>query len=57
MARCRECFHADDERHAFDCSQRPRVGCSNCGGEFFIAGRTSGFSHCDSHSQYTPIPD
>ena len=59
MKACRECYHLADEPrpHASYCSQRPRLGCSNCGAEFLIPGRTDGFSHCDNHARYTPLPD
>jgi uncharacterized protein YjbI with pentapeptide repeats len=33
------------------------VSCSNCGREFRIKGRPFGFSHCDQHTRYRPIPD
>ena len=33
------------------------VSCSNCGREFSIEGRPYGFSHCDTHAEYQPIPD
>ena len=33
------------------------VSCSNCGRQFIIAGRTDGFSHCDTHEQWTPLPE
>ena len=33
------------------------VSCSNCGQEFQIEGRQYGFSHCDTHADYEPVPD
>ena len=34
------------------------VSCSNCGSGFHIAeGISSGFSHCDQHTKYTPNED
>jgi uncharacterized protein YjbI with pentapeptide repeats len=33
------------------------VSCSNCGSEFRIEGRAEGFSHCDTHADYYPVPD
>lgn len=34
------------------------VSCSNCGRQFFFPeGRESGFSHCDSHSAFEPLPE
>lgn len=33
------------------------VSCSNCGQEFDIPGQVYGFSHCDLHDQYEPLPD
>jgi len=33
------------------------VWCSNCGRQFhFPDGRNGGFSHCDLHSEFTPLP-
>ena len=58
-AACRECYHLADEPkpHSPLCSKRERLGCSNCGAEFLILGRKDGFSHCDLHAQYWPLPD
>jgi hypothetical protein len=33
------------------------VSCSNCAQQFIIPGRTDGFSHCDLHEQWTPVPE
>lgn len=33
------------------------VCCSNCARQFFIPERTWGFSHCDTHAQWTPLPE
>lgn len=33
------------------------VSCSNCGSEFRIQGRAEGFSHCDTHADFDPVPD
>lgn len=33
------------------------VSCSNCGREFSIEGQPYGFSHCDQHAHYQPVPD
>lgn len=33
------------------------VSCSNCGREFRIKDRPYGFSHCDQHARYRPVPD
>lgn len=31
------------------------VSCSDCGRQFYIPGRVSGFSHCDNHMQFFPL--
>lgn len=58
-AACRECYHLADEPkpHSILCSKREPVSCSNCGAEFRIPGQVYGFSHCDLHAEYTPLPD
>jgi hypothetical protein len=33
------------------------VSCSNCAQQFIIPGRTDGFSHCDLHEQWIPVPE
>lgn len=35
----------------------PIVSCSSCGEAFLIPGRQWGFSHCDTHTRWTPLPE
>jgi hypothetical protein len=34
----------------------PVISCSSCGEAFVIPGRHHGFSHCEDHRIWTPLP-
>ena len=52
-----ECFGVEWDDHSVRCECRklevlPPVSCSNCGQSFRIHDRTTGFSHCDQHTEW-----